>query len=176
VHASARQGRSTRSVLLLIVIALVAGAAGCARPAPALANTFASPEALAREVLARLARHDQAGLQSLAVTHDEFEAHVWPKLPASRPERNVPMSFVWGRLTQQSDLSLAGTVSRLGGQSFTLQQVLFEGETTDYGAFTVRRESVLVVRTPQGTVERLKVFGSVLTMNDQHKVFSYVVD
>jgi hypothetical protein len=176
VHASSRQDRSTRSVLILLVIVLVAGVASCARPPPALVGTFASPEALAREVLARLARNDQAGLQALAVTRNEFETHVWPKLPASRPERNVPMSFVWGRLKQQSDLSLAATVSRLGGHALTLQQVLFEGEATDYGTFTVRRESVLVVRTAQGTVERVKVFGSVLTMNGQHKVFSYVVD
>jgi hypothetical protein len=172
-----RQGRSTRVVLpLLLALLALISPAGCTRPVPPLTATFDTPEGLAREVLVRLARNDQAGLRALALTHDEFEAHVYPKLPASRPERNTSVSFVWGRLKQQSDLSLAGTVSRYGGRSYTLQEVLFEGETTDYGSFSVRRESVLVVRTPEGTVERIEVFGSMLIMNGHHKVFSFVTE
>lgn len=171
-----RQDRVRRAVLSLCLL-IVAGLTGC-RPAapPPFTHTFESPDALAREVLVRLARKDQGGLQELAVSRAEFADHVWPKLPASRPERNMPMSFVWGRLEQQSALSLAGTVARLGGTTCTLQEVRFEGETTDYGTFTVRRDSVLVVRTAQGTVERIKVFGSMLTQAGRHKVFSYVVD
>jgi hypothetical protein len=177
VRTLPRQGRPIRAVLLLLVvlISLVAPAA-CRRPAPALTNAFASPEDLAREVLARLLRRDQAALAALALTRDEFEATVWPTLPASRPETNMPLSFVWGRLKQQSDLSLAATVARHGGRAYVLQQVLFDGETTESGALRVQRESVLVVRTPEGAVERIKVFGSMLSMNGRHKVFSYVVD
>jgi len=33
---------------------------------------------------------DLERLRSLVLTRDEFWAHVWPYLPASRPERNVP--------------------------------------------------------------------------------------
>lgn len=171
-----RQGRVPRAALSLCLFILV-GLIGCRPPAPApFTHTFDSPEALAREVLVRLARKDQGGLRDLAVSRAEFADHVWPKLPASRPERNMPMSFVWGRLEQQSALSLAGIVARHGGIAYTLQEVLFEGETTDYGTFSVRRESVLVVRTPEGAVERVKVFGSMLTQGGRHKVFSYVVD
>lgn len=163
-------------MILSSLLLVLAPLAGCRRPVTPT-DTFASPEALAREVLARLARKDQAALQSLALTRDEFEALVWPKLPASRPERNVPLSFVWGRLDQQSRLSLAGTVARLGGVPYVLQRVEFEGQTTDYGTFRVQRESVLVVRTPERGVERIKVFGSMLTTADgRSKVFSYVID
>ena len=166
-----------RRAVLSLCLLIVAGLAACRPPAPRpLTHTFDSPEALAREVLARLARRDQGGLQELAVSRAEFADHVWPKLPASRLERNMPMSFVWGRLEQQSTLSLAGTVARLGGTTYTLQQVRFDGDTTDYGTFRVQRDSVLVVRTPQGSVERLKVFGSMLTQGGRHKVFSYVID
>jgi len=172
------QDCSTRAVLhALLVVLAFASMAGCSRPAPPpLSHTFESQDALAREVLARLARNDQAGLQALALTRDEFEAHVYPKLPASRPERNTSVSFVWGRLKQQSDLSLAGTMARHGGRGYTLQEVIFEGETTDYGTFTVQRESVLVVRTTEGTVERIRIFGSMLGMDGRYKVFSFVTD
>jgi len=96
--------------------------------------------------------------------------------PEVEPTRNVPMSFVWDRLKKQSDLTLPQIVARYGGQAYTLQQVLFEGETTDYGTFTVQRESVLVVRTPQGGVEQLRVFGSMIRQDGRCKVFSFVVD
>lgn len=175
VSDSGWQDRVRRAVLPLC-LTLVVTLTGC-RPTPApLTNTFESPEALAREVLARLARQDQGGLRELALTRDEFAGHVWPKLPASRPERNTPLSFVWGRLEQQSALSLAGTMSRLGGTAYTLQDVRFEGDTTDYGSFSVRRKSVLVVRTPSGTIEPIKVFGAMLTQGGRYKVFSFVVD
>jgi hypothetical protein len=165
-----------RRAALPLCLAFVVALTGC-RPTPApLTNTFDSPEALAREVLARLARRDQGGLRELALTRTEFADHVWPELPASRPERNTPLSFVWGRLEQQSALSLAGTVSRLGGTAYVLQDVRFEGETTDYGSFSVRRQSVLVVRTPAGAVEQIKVFGAMLTQGGRHKIFSFVVD
>ena len=174
-HAPDRSRWAVRYVVPLLIL-LLGSSAACTREAPPLAHTFESPEQLATDVLARLARNDRAGLQALALTHDEFEAHVWPKLPASRPERNVPLSFAWGRLQQQSDMSLAGTVSRLGGRAYTLQQVLFDGESTDYGTFTVHRKSVLVVRTPEGRVERIEVFGSILVKDARYKVFSYVTD
>jgi hypothetical protein len=172
------QDRSTRAVLpVLLVVLAIASLAGCSRPSPPpLSHTFESPDALAREVLARLARNDKAGLQALALTRDEFAAHVYPKLPASRPERNTSLSFVWGRLKQQSDLSLAANMARHGGRGYTLQEVTFEGETSDYGTFTVQRESVLVVRTTEGVVERIRIFGSMLVMDGRYKVFSYVTD
>lgn len=125
-----------------------------------------------RHVLAR----DLAALRSLAVSRDEFEAWVWPRLPASRPERNMPMDFVWERLHQRSELSLAATVARHGGQAWSLDAVLFEGDTTDYQEFLVRRGSVLVVRTTGNVVEQVRLFGSMLTMGGRHKVFSFVVD
>jgi hypothetical protein len=176
VRITTRQDCSRRAVLPVLFAVVVASLTGCTRPAPPLTQTFDSPESLAREVLSRLARNDRQGLQALALTRDEFEAHVYPKLPASRPERNTSMTFVWGRLSQQSELSLAATLARHGGRSYTLQQVVFEGESTDYESFTVQRESVLVVRTPEGTVERLEVFGSMMVKDGRCKVFSYVTD
>ncbi len=159
------------------MVPLVGGAA-CQRQRsrPPLSNTFGSPEDLGRAVLRLLLSRDLAGLRTLALTRDEFEAWVWPRLPASRPERNMPMDFVWDRLHQRSELSLAATMARHGGHPMSLDAVLFEGETTDYVDFLVRRDTVLVVRTADNVVEKVRLFGSLLTMGDRHKVFSFVVD
>lgn len=171
-----RQARPRRALSLLLLVAAAGLLAGCRRPLPPLTHTFDSPDTMAREVLARLGRGDRAGLAALALTHDEFEAYVWPHLPASRPERNTSLAFVWGRLKQQSDLALDALVASHGGRPYTLQHVEFDGETSTYGDVAVRRESVLVVRTPEGRIERIRVFGSMLVYAGRHKVFSFVVD
>lgn len=149
---------------------------GCGAPVPTLQHTYDSPEALATAVLDRLARRDQVGLVELAMTRDEFEAHVWPKLPVSRPGTNMPMAFVWNRLKQQSDASLARTLARHGGAPLTLVAVEFTGPHTDYGTVGVDRESVITVRNGAGEVERVKLFGSALRQGTRYKVFSYVTD
>lgn len=163
----------TRAVVVLGALL----ALGCTAPMPALQHTYDTPEALATAVLEHLADRDQAGLAGLMMTRDEFEAHVWPKLPVSRPGTNMPMAFVWNRLAQQSDASLARTLARHGGERLTLVAVEFTGAHTDYGTVGVDRESVITVRNGAGQVERLKLFGSALRQGTTHyKVFSYVTD
>ena len=63
-------------------------------------------------MVAGLRGGELAGLKRLALTEAEFRDLVWPKLPASRPERNRPMDYVWGDLAGKSDANLR---ARLGG-------------------------------------------------------------
>jgi hypothetical protein len=164
------------ATVVVICSLVVLGAPACRVAPPPLTATYDSPEALARAVIDRLAERDAAGLRGMALTRDEFQAHVWPYLPASRPETNMPMGFVWDRLEQNSDLHLAQTVARRGGTRYHLVSVVFRGSTTRYGPLTVTRESELTVRTPDGTVETIRVFGSVLSDGRRHKLFSFVVE
>ena len=159
-----------------VLSGLVALALACSPAAPPLTNTSDSPEALARAVLDRLAANDRAGLERLQLTRDEFERHVWPHLPASRPETNMPMSFVWGRLAQQSEARLSQVLARHGGQRYTLVSVTFHGERSQHGDVQVLRDSALTVRTPAGTTEELELFGSMIVQDGRCKVFSYVTD
>ena len=39
---------------------------------------------------------DRRRAQALALTEEEFRDHVWPELPTSRPERNVPFELRLG--------------------------------------------------------------------------------
>lgn len=123
-----------------------------------------------------LERRDAARLRELALDEREFREHVWPELPAARPERNLPLSYVWGDLHQKSEASLGRLVAAKGGQSFRLVSIRFAGGTTAYKTFIVHRQAVLVVRDGDGTKTELRAFGSVLEKNGQFKVFSYVVD
>ena len=61
----------------------------------------------------RWSRRDRARLDALALSEQEFRDHVWPDLPAARPERNLPFSYVWGDLHQKSNISLARDAARI---------------------------------------------------------------
>jgi hypothetical protein len=127
-------------------------------------------------VLDAIQRRDIVTLRSLALNEQEFREHIWPELPASRPERNLPFSYVWGDLHQKSEAALVQTLARHGGRRYMLVSVRFGGESTRYPSYTVYRETVLKVRDDAGTEADLRLFGSSLEKDDAWKVFSYVVD
>jgi hypothetical protein len=131
---------------------------------------------LSQAVLDALERRDAARLRALALTEQEFRDHVWPDLPAARPERNLPFSYVWGDLRTKSEVGLGQTLAEHGGKRYTLVSTRFAGETTRYASYNVHRETVLQVRDEQGAISELRVFGSSLEKDGAWKVFSYVAD
>jgi len=159
-------------------IALLAGSmflAACAPPKTPLADTRASAAAVAEAVIAAVTAGDSAALASLALSEQEFREHVWPELPAARPERNLPFSYVWGDLHQKSDTSLAATLAKYRGQRLSLVEVR-HGDMTRYESYTVYRDSVFVVRTAEGDTEDVRLCGSMVEQGGRWKVFSYVND
>jgi hypothetical protein len=145
-------------------------------PAAPLAHTFESPDALARAVLAALAAKDLEALRGLALSEAEFRAHVWPELPTSRPERNVPFDYAWGQLKQRSDGYLSTTFARYGGKPLTFVRTRFTGETTPYQTFSVRRESEIIATDDAGRDLVLRLYGSAMVKDGRFKLFSFVVD
>lgn len=172
---SARR-RSAPFAAIAAVLALSI-AAGCRTSSePTLANTFESPEAVARAVVKALSERNLEGLRSLALTRDEFRVLVWPKLPASRPERNLPMDYVWDELAAKSDASLRARLAGWQDRGFSLVSVEFKGEITDHGTYIVHRDTVLTLKDRDGRQEAGRLFGSIIQQRGRYKVFSYVVD
>lgn len=160
-------------LLASAVVGLGLTLAACARPIP---NSEASLEALAQAVLDAVAARDTAALQRLALDEQEFREHVWPDLPSSRPERNLPFSYVWGDLRTKSDAGLAAMLVKHGGRRYQLERVRFSDGTTQYETSVVHRESRLDVRGPDGERDTIQLFGAVIQKAGGFKVFSYVVD
>jgi hypothetical protein len=162
-----------RRGFLIAALGALCGAA-CSR-VPPLANASSSPEALATAVLDALAQRDRTRLEALGLSEQEFRDHVWPDLPAARPERNLPFSYVWGDLRQKSNISLAETLQAKGGTRHTLQRVTFSG-VTPYAHYTVHRDATFAVVDDAGASQTMRVCGSFLEKDGAWKVFSYVVD
>jgi hypothetical protein len=154
---------------------------GCSSPATptassTLSNTFATPDALAQALLGALAASDKTRLQSLALSEAEFRDHVWPELPTSRPERNVPFEYAWGQMKQRSDGSLAYTFQRYAGKRLTFVRTGTTGESTQYKTFLVMRDSEIVAADETGKELVIRLFGSLMVKDGRYKVFSFVVD
>ena len=131
---------------------------------------------LAAAVLAALETRDRRRLEGLALNEQEFKEHVWPDLPAARPERNLPFSYVWGDLRQKSREALSVTLKEHAGRRYELKQVAFGG-TTDYPGYRVHRAARFRVRGGAADQEtEIRVCGSFLEKDGAWKVFSYVVD
>ena len=162
-----------RRTLLLALPGFI-GAFRCSS-APPLSGAHQSADALATAVLDALARTDRKQLEDLALTEREFRDHVWPDLPAARPERNLPFSYVWQDLRQKSHLQLSETLTQHGGKHYQFRGVRFAGETR-YAHYLVHRDSTFDIVDASGAAVPLRVCGSFLEKEGAWKVFSYVVD
>jgi hypothetical protein len=167
-HLCIACSRSTIIALGLLV------ASGCAR-VPPLASTHPAAEEVAKAVLDAIERRDRAALERLALSETEFRDHVWPDLPASRPERNLPFAYVWGDLRQKSHSALQKTLREHGGRPYRFSHLQFAGET-EYRSYTVHRETTLTVVDGTGRQAHVRLFGSLVEKDGAWKVFSYVVD
>jgi hypothetical protein len=172
---TARYGAVSTAILLLVAIGVFASLnATRTRPAP-IGNTLSSPEAAAEAVIDAMQDGDLDRLRSLALTEDEFRAHIWPHLPASRPERNVPFDFAWSLLQQTSEGHLRQTAAHLR-EAPVLKRVRFGGPMSVYGELVVHRDTELVVLGSTGDEKVIRLFGSMVEQGGRWKVFSYVVD
>jgi hypothetical protein len=164
------------AIAAVILTAACSAPAEPTRSAGPLSHTFESPEALAVAVLDRLTRRDLDGLRALALSEAEYRDHVWPELPVSRPERNVPFDYAWEQMKQRSDGHLSSTFARYAGKPLKFSRARYTGETTNYATFAVMRESEIVAADESGRDLVLRLYGSALVKDGRYKLFSYVVD
>jgi hypothetical protein len=168
--------RRVRSPFFVLSSAfLVLSSLACV-PARGFTDAQGSAETLARAVLDAIARNDGDRLRRLALSEEEFRRDVWPALPGSRPERNLPLEYVWGDLRQKSDAGLRVLLVEYGGRRFELIALRFDGITRQYSGSTVKPRPALVVRDTGGKTRELRLSGSLIEKGGLWKVFSYIVD
>jgi hypothetical protein len=158
----------------LLAVAALAWLTACS--SRQLEHTQPSARDLAQAIMSAVAGRDEARLRSLALDEQEFKAIVWPSLPAARPERNLPFSYVWGDLKQKSDQSLRGILADHGGRKYQLRDVKFAGSPREYAGFRVHNDATFVAVDGSGAQVDLRVCGSFIEANGRWKAFSYAVD
>jgi hypothetical protein len=161
-------------VAMLVASSLLVAACG---PRVTLSHTLDSPASVASAVVEALNRRDIAALERLAVTEDEFHHVVWPKQPAARPGRNIPWDYAWKDLAGKSRLQLRGRAAEWpADRGYTVVDISFGGDTTDYETYRIFRESQVTLRDRDGAITKTRIFGSLIEQDGRYKVFSFVVD
>lgn len=176
-----------RTLFFLITAAVLVAGCSSARdgaavaPAPDMKDAARfdglqpSLDALGSRFLEALASSDRDALRSIAISKEEFERNVWPKLPASRPGSNLTPDWVWSQYALKNNASFESLMQRYGGQQYEYAGLEFRGETRDYGDFLLHMESVLRV-VDGGEEKKVRLFGSVIEQAGQFKIYGFVVD
>lgn len=180
------KGRAASLSLMLFVLATFAGA--CARvdsaapqAAPAvvaprrLASAAPSTEALAKRFLQAIEAENIDDLRSLRVTKDEYCRLLWAELPGSRVP-NLSCDFAWDQATLRSEGGLYKLWPRHKGRHYELISLSFAGGAQDYGSFKALKDPRLVIKDKGGTQQEVRLFGSVLELDGQYKLFSFIFD
>jgi len=140
-----------------------------------LACSYSSVEDLARQFLDALHEEDGQSILDLAVSREEFEQFVWPELPASRPGANLTAEFVWNQLNMRSQADIRGTFSRNKGKKWELLEVRFEEKVQEYPSFRIHKDAMLIVRDESGQKREMNLFGSIIELDGEFKIFSFVL-
>jgi hypothetical protein len=138
-----------------------------------LAAAASSPEELVRRLLDAIADNDLNAVLGMALTLDEFQTYVYPELPASDPVRNTSAEFLWTQTDLHGRGKLSSVMAGLGGQRLELEEVEFTGGVEEYPTLRIHRDSRLRLRDENGEVRVLRLFGSVLELDGQFKIFSF---
>lgn len=164
-------------MIRLLLIVLVAGVAGCSAAPASIAFTpaYDSKDAAVTAFLGALATRDTETLAQQVVTQSEFLKHIWPQLPASRPDVGMPADRAWTEQAQRNANFLAQTLGEHGGRRYELVAASFGGSPTTYGSFTIHPKTRLDVRDDAG-VREVRLFGSMIESGGRWKIYSFVVD
>lgn len=130
---------------------------------------------MAERVLEALAKQDEQSLKSLVLTKEEFCTYVWPELPSSKI-KNLTCDWVWDSFLPGDIAGLRQTLSMHGGKRYSLIRIRFVKGTTEYKTFKVHEGSRVVVKDDSGQEREFKLFGSMLELEGQFKLLSFVVD
>ena len=156
-------------VPLMTTRTLVAG--GCLDPDA----TFHSALEVGEFVVSHLVRGDDRALWRMAVDSSEFSEVVWPAMPASRPELNFDLEFVWSSHDVRNRRAFEKLVAKYGGRYMELVEVA-PTEVQDYGAFRIHRRPMVTVRDASGDEHRLRLFGSLIEQDGRYKLYSFRTD
>ncbi|HWP41907.1 MAG TPA: hypothetical protein VNO14_01640 [Blastocatellia bacterium] len=145
------------------------------RGARPLINSRPSPEALAKRLLELIAAADREGVRSFRITREEFCRYVWPELPSSRLP-NVTCEFAWNHATLASDAGFNEMWPLNKGRRYEIVSLRFSKGVDEYPTYRVHREPVLLVKDASGRAREMRLFGSMLEIDGQFKLMSFVID
>jgi hypothetical protein len=175
-YPSLAKGFILSLTMFMVAVFLITGCKN--RPGDGqLINSSSSMEELVQKTLQALSREDEGALSSLALTEEEYRRYIWPALPLSKIEQwQKQYAFVWGQVSARSSQGLAIILQKYGGQQFEYRSLRAAGGRAPYADCIVHKDVKIAVKDASGMEQEVKIFGSLVEMNDQFKIMSFDID
>ena len=175
------KGAAAHRAAALIVLLTTFVATGCgwsvfSAPGPRpLSNAAASPEELIIRLIDATSRDDVPAIKNLRITKDEFCQYVWPELPGSKVP-NVSCDFAWDQATLKSLSGLTRLLDQHRGRKYEFISLRYPGAPEHHESIVVHKAPTVSLRDDKGIVHEVRISGSILEMDGQFKLFSFVVE
>lgn len=167
------------AALLIVLASLLTSACSTsvfsARGPRPLSNAAASPEELIIRLIDGTSRDDVPAIKDLRITKDEFCQYVWPELPGSKVP-NVSCDFAWDQATLKSLSGLTRLLDQHRGRKYEFISMRYPGAPETHESFVVHKAPTVSLRDEKGIVHEVRISGSILEMDGQFKLFSFVVE
>jgi len=138
-----------------------------------LAHGESSPKAVAARLVGALAANDLQALKDLAISKEEFQAYVWPELPASNPRTNIPFDYVWNDVFFRSMNRMGRTYKHFQGHRIEVVKLGTRKNPETFATHTAWPGYEMTIRVDGGPEEELPLFGTLIEMDGVFKVYSY---
>lgn len=110
-------------------------------------------------------------MHALRLSEYEHNNILWPEMPASRPEFNMPIEFAWENLNLRSRRDANRVVSEYGDRHIEMERVDCKKGVTEYETLTVYGDCWIVGRDPKtGERNEFKLFGSIVEAEGRYKI------
>jgi hypothetical protein len=133
-----------------------------------------SAEELARRVLDFAASDNINALKRLRISKQEYCDILWPELPGSRVP-NLSCDFAWDQATLRSNGGLNEMMAEHRNRKYQFVSMRVRS-VENYQTFNALKEPYIKIRDEKGVEREIRVFGSILELDGQYKLFSFVSD
>lgn len=169
-HGS-RSARAALGAVAFLLFAIVTGGCRGLSAGSPLENGRPTPEALADAAVDALRTENDAALEALMITREEYEQFVWPSLP---DREYVPFSFSWGIKEPRGRKARRESMNEYGGLPLELVRVDLGDEIEEYDDFTLYLDASMTVRNQEtGQEGVLPLMKAVIEMGGDWKFMGF---
>jgi hypothetical protein len=160
-------------VITAVVPALMATA--CSSGTSRLQNGARSIDQLVSEYMEAVVAGDTAAMHALRLSEYEHNEILWPELPASRPEFNMPIAFAWENLNLHSRRDANRVLADFSDRHIEIERVDCRKGVTEYPTLKVHGDCWIIGRDGRtGIREEFKLFGSIVESEGRYKIIGIV--
>lgn len=134
-------------------------------------------DALVQRFARALTRHDTSALRALALSRAEFAYLYYPGTQYVRPPYLIAPDVLWQLMHARSESGMKRLVARVGDAGVRIQGAVCERAPAVEGRNRLLRECVVRVRRAGAdSVERRRLFGTIVERDGRYKFVSYAND